>query len=468
MLNSLGVIGLGTMGANLARNAGRKGAHVVVYNRTKKKTEEFLQKYRVDGDFKGVYSYKDLVQGLDPPRAILIMVEAGEAVDQVIEDLLTEIKQGDILIDGGNSHYPDTERRAKSLNEKGIHFIGLGVSGGEEGALEGPSMMPGGEKEAFNLVEPLLTQMAAPSSEEGKCVSYLGAGGAGHFVKMVHNGIEYGVMQLIAESFAILKNIGGFTNEQLAETYFSWNEGEDLKSYLIEITAEIFKKKKEDIHLIDLIKDEAGQKGTGKWTTQAAHEFGVAIPTINAAVDARILSGSENERKSGKSFPSMLDEQDPLPPPQKLRSIVRHALKLSVIVTYIQGFTLLEWANKEKKWGMDLGEVARIWSGGCIIRSALLKRFQNALGKDQAAAKAAKDGLIERFQGERQLDWRRAVTYASSRGIAVPAMSASLSYFDALRSEKLPQNLIQAQRDFFGAHTFERVDKKGVFHEEWK
>ena len=494
MTMQLGVIGLGTMGANLARNAACNGAAVSVYNRTEKVTDEFMKEFGAEGEFTACMTYKDLVQSMSPTRAILIMVKAGEAVDKVIEELMPLLVKGDIIIDGGNSHYPDTEKRAKVLSGKGIHFLGLGVSGGEEGALNGPSMMVGGEKTAYEVVESLLIKMAAKvedasnvqrqtsdATEFGvdvgrvtldekqlRCVAYLGPEGAGHFVKMVHNGIEYGVMQLIAEAYAILKNIGGFTNAQLADTFEAWNEGDDLQSFLIQITADIFKKKEGKGELIDLIVDSAGQKGTGKWTTQAAHEFGVAIPTINAAVDARILSGSESERKSGKSFPVSVDEQDPVPPHEKLRSIVRHALELSILCSYMQGFTLIKRANEEKGWGMDLSEVARIWRGGCIIRSVILKRFQNALGKDQSKAKAAKEGIIERFKEERQLDWRRAVTFASSRGVAVPAMSASLSYFDALRAENLPQNLIQAQRDFFGAHTFERTDKKGTFHEEWK
>ncbi|MBU0766506.1 NADP-dependent phosphogluconate dehydrogenase [Patescibacteria group bacterium] len=465
MTMQLGVIGLGTMGANLARNAARNGAGVSVFNRTEKVTDEFIKDFGKEGTFTACKSYKDLVQSLSPSRAILIMVKAGEAVDKVIEELVPLFEKGDIIIDGGNSHYTDTERRANTLKEKGIHFLGLGVSGGEEGALNGTSMMPGGEKAAYKAVEDLLQKMSADDEDGGKCVTYLGPEGAGHFVKMVHNGIEYGVMQLIAEVYAILKNIGGFSNAQLSETFEAWNADEDLQSFLIEITAKIFKKKEGKGELIDLIKDIAGQKGTGKWTTQAAHDFGVAIPTINAAVDARIISGSESDRKLGSFYPAALDEQDPVPPPEKLRSIVRHALELSIICSYQQGFKLIEKANEAKGWNIDMSEVARIWRGGCIIRSSQLKRFQKAMSSD---SKAAREAILERFNGgDRQLDWRRAITFASSRGVAVPAMSASLSYFDSLRSEKLPQNLIQAQRDFFGAHTFERTDRKGVFHSEW-
>jgi len=443
----IGIIGLGTMGANLARNAARHGAEVSVYNRTEEKTDAFLKEYGVEGAFKSCKSYKDLVQSLALPRAILIMVKAGDTVDAVIAELLPLLERGDILIDGGNSHFSDTERRVRELKEKGIAFIGLGVSGGEEGALLGPSMMPGGDKKAWKTLRPLLDSMAADDGAGRKCVSFLGEDGAGHFVKMVHNGIEYGIMQLIAESYAILKTIGGFSNEELVETYQAWSEGEDVGSYLMEITAKIFRKKEGGGELIDIIQDRAGQKGTGKWTTQAAHDYGVAIPTINAAVDARIVSGSTEERRSAQQFPVELDEQDPVPPPEKLRSIVRHALKLSIILTFIQGFLLIKRASEEEGWNIDLSEVARIWRGGCIIRSNLLPRFQQAFGKDQAAAKAAKKEIMERFGSDRQRDWRRAVVFAQSRGVAVPALAASLNYFDALRAERLPSSLIQAQRE---------------------
>jgi len=467
MDSQLAVIGLGTMGANLARNAARNGAKVVVYNRSDEKTDKFISEYGNEGMIEGYKSYKELVQALTPPRPILIMVKAGEAVDQVIDELREHLSPGDILIDGGNSNYADTQRRYENLKKSGLKFIGMGVSGGEEGALNGPSMMPGGDKEAYGEVETLFEMMAADDGLEGKCVTLVGPGGAGHFLKMVHNGIEYGVMQLIAESYDVLKRIGGFSNEQLAETFEAWRDSDELSSYLLEITAEIFNKKEGDEDLVDMIKDRAGQKGTGKWTTQSALDYGVAIPAINAAVDARIISGSEEGRESGKNFPVSLDEQDPVPPPMKLRSIVRHAYELSMILTYFQGMFLIKKASKEEESGIDTGEVARIWKGGCIIRSSLLKKLQNVFGKEEGKKRAAKEVIMERFNGDRQLDWRRVVVFASSRGIPVPAMSASLSYWDALRSDKLPQNLIQAQRDFFGNHGFERVDKDGTYNGKW-
>lgn len=463
---SIGVLGLGTMGANLARNAARNGAQVSVYNRTAETTDKFIQEYGSEGEFISSKSYKEFVQSLEHPRAILLMVKAGEVVDGVIKDLLPLLEKGDIVIDGGNSHYPDTQRRTKEMLEEGIHFIGMGVSGGEEGALNGPSMMPGGDAEAYKKVAPILEKMSADDGEGGKCISYIGEGGAGHFVKMVHNGIEYGIMQLLAESYALLKDIGGFTNEQLAETFAAWNADEDLSSFLLEITAEIFAKKDEENSgdLIDVIADRAGQKGTGKWTTEAAMTYGVAIPTINAAVDARILSGSTEKRASHQSLPVNVDEHDTVPPPEKLRSIVRNAFELAAICTYEQGFDLIEQAAKEEKWKIDLAEVARIWRDGCIIRSAILPSFQAKYAKGD---KTAAENIMQRFSGEKQLDWRRAITYSASRGIPTPALSASLSAYDAYRAERLPQNLIQAQRDFFGAHTFERTDKEGKFHAEW-
>ncbi|MDD5470174.1 MAG: NADP-dependent phosphogluconate dehydrogenase [Candidatus Peribacteraceae bacterium] len=467
-MQQLGVIGLGTMGANLARNAARNGAAVSVYNRTAQVTEKFLEEHGAEGRMKCCKSYKEFVQSLDHPRAILLMVKAGEAVDAVLQDLLPLLEKGDVIIDGGNSHYPDTQRRTEELAAQGIHFIGMGISGGEEGALSGPSMMPGGNAKAYKAIAPLLTKMAADDGEGGKCISYIGEGGAGHFVKMVHNGIEYGIMQLLAESYALLKNAGGFSNEQLAETFAAWNDDADLSSFLLEITAKIFTKKDEETggDLIDLIADSAGQKGTGKWTTEAAMTYGVAIPTINAAVDARILSGSAEKRAAHRSLPADTDEQDPVPPPEKLRSIVRNAFELAALCTYGQGFDLIERASEEEGWKVDLSEVARIWRGGCIIRSAFLPLFQAQYGSGDTAT--ATEQLMQRFAGEKQRDWRRAVTYAASRGIPAPALSASLHAYDAYRAARLPQNLIQAQRDFFGAHTFERTDKEGKFHADWQ
>ena len=471
MINQLGVIGLGTMGANLARNAARNGAKVAVYNRTTEVMHEFIQEHGKEGAFVPCKSYEELFRSLDKPRALLLMVKAGPAVDAVIADLLPHMSEGDIIIDGGNSHYEDTERRCKQLAEQGISFVGMGVSGGEDGALYGPSMMPGGDKAAWEQCRGLLTKMAADDGLGGKCISYVGPGGAGHFVKMVHNGIEYGVMQLMAESYDLLKNAGEYSNSELAETFAHWNEGDDLQSFLTEITAKVFTKKDDlsSADLIDVIKDAAGQKGTGKWTTISALHLGVAIPTITAAVDARIVSGSADlrNRTGSQQLPYTPDLEEPMPPKNQMRSIVRSALHLSTLCSYKQGFVLIDKASKEYNWNIDLAECARIWLGGCIIRSVLLKDFMHILSTDTARQETGRKALRDAFAGEKQVQWRLSQELAASRGIATPAMAASLAYYDSMRRERLPQNLIQAQRDFFGAHTYERTDKEGTFHTEW-
>ncbi len=460
------------MGANLARNAARNGASVVLFNRTTEKTHEFLQHFSAEGDFVATESLREFVSQMTSPRAILLMVKAGDAVDAVMEELLPMLSKGDILIDAGNSHYRDTERREARLKKMAIHFVGMGVSGGEEGALLGPSMMPGGDEGALKKLMPLLMEMSASDgsttlttgSTKGKCVTYIGPGGAGHFVKMVHNGIEYGIMQLIAESYDLLKTIGKFKNVDLGKLFTDWSKSEDLGSFLIEITAKIFAKKESGKDLIDLIADAAGQKGTGQWTTQTAMDLGIAIPTINAAVDARILSGEmERRARLRHELPEALLKL-PAMSPKECATAVRSALELSIICTYAQGFELMAKMSSERKWNLDLGEIARIWRGGCIIRSRFLEKLQRAYGKNSAKPKKE---IAERLSGVRQQQWRQAILTGVSRGIPLPAMSASLWFYDALRREKLPQNLIQAQRDFFGAHGYQRTDKSGNFHTEW-
>ncbi len=461
----LGVIGLGTMGANLARNAARNGARVVLFNRTTEKTKEFLENFSAEGEFVATESLREFVSEMKAPRAILLMVKAGDAVDAVMEELLPMLEKGDIIIDAGNSHYRDTERREVRLKKMGIHFVGMGVSGGEEGALLGPSMMPGGDPEALKKLMPLLMKMSASDGAKGKCVTYIGPGGAGHFVKMVHNGIEYGIMQLIAEAYDLLKTVGKMKNEDLAKLFADWSKSDDLGSFLMEITAQIFtvKDPASKKYLIDLIADVAGQKGTGKWTTETAMDLGIAIPTINAAVDARILSGeTEHRARRMKELPESLPKNAKLPA-AALTSMVRSALELSIICTYAQGFELMAKMSSEKKWNFDLSEVARIWRGGCIIRSKFLTMLQPAQD-DNAAAKKA---IIKRMDGKSQREWRELVALAFSCGVPIPALSASLWFYDTVRRERLPQNLIQAQRDFFGAHTYQRVDKPGAFHTEW-
>mgnify|MGYP004000478791 CR=1 FL=1 len=467
-ISQLGVIGLGTMGANLARNAARNGAKVAVYNRTTEVMNDFVKDYKKEGMIVPCKTYEELMRSLDTPRAVLLMVKAGPAVDAVIEDLLPHLEEGDIIIDGGNSHYPDSERRVKELKEKGIRFLGMGVSGGEEGALLGPSMMPGGDVTAWEDMKELLEKMAADDGLGGKCVTYIGEGGSGHFVKMVHNGIEYGIMQLIAESYDVLKNIGDYTNAELAETFGHWNKGDDLQSFLIEITAKAFEKKDDQGpgDLIDVIQDQAGQKGTGKGTTISALHYGVAIPTITAAVDARIISGSLHLRESKRPYTPDLEE--PVPNKEKMRIMVRSALHLSTLCSYKQGFQLMKVASEEHNWQLNLSECARIWLGGCIIRSVLLKTFIDALSGDSAKEETASQYFEKQFSGEKQVFWRQIQELSASRGIPIPAISASLSYYDAIRRDRLPQNLIQAQRDFFGAHTFTRTDKEGTYHAQWE
>jgi 6-phosphogluconate dehydrogenase len=459
----LGVIGLGTMGANLARNAARNGAKVAVFNRTTETMEKFVKDYGKEGDFVACKTTKDLVKALEAPRAILLMVKAGDAVDAVVNELLPLLSKGDILIDGGNSHYRDTERRTAELEKKGIQFLGMGVSGGEEGALHGPSMMPGGSKKAWDEVSPLFTKMAADDGEGGKCVTFNGLGGAGHFVKMVHNGIEYGVMQLLAECYHLLKEEEGMDAPQLARVFGEWNESDELKSFLLEITAKIFTVKDPEGkgYLVDSILDKAGQKGTGKWTTNAALDYGVSIPTITAAVDARIVSSGKDFRvQHGKSI-------DLHPMEREKGSIVddvRGAFELSMLNTYAQGFQLLFVASEAEKWNLPVAKIVRTWQGGCIIRSEVLKLYSRSFSGD----KKASESIRARFTKERMHAWRRIVALGALRSIPLPAMSSALIYADAYRHEWLPQNLTNAQRDFFGAHTFERTDKKGIFHADWQ
>lgn len=467
---TLGVIGLGTMGANLARNAARHGASVVVHNRTTEKVDEFVRDFGKEGNIVGKKTVADLVRELPTPRAILLMVSAGSPVDAVIDELVPLLQSGDIIIDAGNSHYKDTERRLEMLKAREIRYLGMGVSGGEKGALMGPSMMPGGDESAYHVLEPLFRKMAADDSAGGKCVTYIGPGGAGHFVKMVHNGIEYALMQIIAECYDYLKTLGKFSNVQLAETFEAWNQAEELQGFLIEITGKIFRKTDEETkqHLIDFIVDRAAGKGTGRWTVETAFDYGIPVPTISAALNARITSGVSLRECYGGKLPESLDTSEPIAPPLKERSLVRSACELSMLVAYLEGFFLMESIGKEKGWNLNLSEIARIWRGGCIVRSHVLPHFQGAYGSDQHLAKAEKEWLLERLSGERQYEWRHVVDLGTSRGVPLPAMCAALAYYDSIRRIRLPQNLIQAQRDFFGAHTYARSDKEGVFHTEWE
>ena len=467
MAQSFGVIGLAVMGENIALNIERNGFPIAVYNRSREKTDAFMKNRAQGKNAVATYSLEEFVQALERPRRILVMVKAGGPVDAVIEQLKPLLDPDDMIIDGGNSLYDDTERRVKDLEAAGFNFIGMGVSGGEEGALNGPSLMPGGSKAAYDAIEPIVTKIAA-QVDDGPCVTYIGQGGSGHFVKMVHNGIEYGDMQLIAEAYDLLKNTLGLTQEELHETFAEWNKTEELDSFLIEITADIFTKTDEETGkpLVELIVDKAGQKGTGRWTVMSALEVGVSIPTITAAVNARIMSAIKEERQiAAKQLtgPTAKFEGDK----KAFIDKIRDALYCSKICSYAQGMDLLAKASSLNGYNLNLGETARIWKGGCIIRAAFLNKIKAAYDQDSKLPNLLLAPEFKQTILDRQEAWREVVATAAKIGIPVPAFSASLDYFDSFRRERLPQNLTQAQRDYFGAHTYERTDKEGFFHTEW-
>jgi len=466
MAQQVGLIGLAVMGQNLVLNIESKGFSVAVFNRTGSRTEEFAAKRAVGKNIKATYSMEDFVAALERPRKIFIMVKAGPPVDAMLEQLVPHLEAGDIVIDGGNSFYQDTIRRADSLADKGVLYMGCGISGGEEGALHGPSLMPGGPEEAYRQMEPILTAIAA-KVDDGPCVTYIGPGGAGHFVKMVHNGIEYGDMQLIAEAYDMLRCALKMTSAELAEIFGKWNRGV-LSSFLIEITSHIFGKADEATGkpLVELILDKAGQKGTGKWTSQVAMDLGVPTPTINAAVEARIISAYKDERvRAAKVLkgPRMRYRGGR----QELIDAVHDGLYASKICSYAQGMSILRAASQEYNWNLNFGEIARIWKGGCIIRAAFLDKIKQAYQRDPNLSNLLLDRDFAEAIMSRQARWRLVVQTAARMGVAVPAFAASLGYFDSYRRERLPANLIQAQRDLFGAHTYERIDKPGVFHTQW-
>lgn len=468
-LQKFGVIGLAVMGENLALNVERNGFPIAVYNRTGAKTDEFMQQRAQGKNVKAAYTLEEFVQSLERPRRILVMVKAGKPVDAVIDQLKPLLDQDDMIIDGGNSLYEDTERRTKELEATGLGFVGMGVSGGEEGALWGPSLMPGGTEASYKELEPILTKIAA-QVDDGPCVTFIGPGGAGHYVKMVHNGIEYGDMQLIAEAYDLLKNVAGLNAAQLHEVFAEWNTTDELNSFLIEITADIFKKidPETGLPLVDLIVDAAGQKGTGRWTVMSALELGVSIPTIIAAVNSRIISSYKDERVAASAE---------LPGPTgkyqgdiaSLVNKIRDALYCSKICSYAQGMALLSAASKEYGYNLNLGEMARIWKGGCIIRAGFLNKIKTAFGENPDLPNLLLAPEFKQTILDRQEAWREVLVLANQFGIPVPAFSASLDYFDSYRRATLPLNLTQAQRDYFGAHTYERTDKpRGeFFHTEW-
>ncbi|MFF3022394.1 NADP-dependent phosphogluconate dehydrogenase [Gottfriedia sp. NPDC057948] len=462
----IGVIGLAVMGKNLALNIESRGFSISVYNRSVEKTEEFLKE--AEGkNVVGTISIEEFVNSLETPRKILIMVKAGAPTDSTIEQLLPHLDKGDILIDGGNTYYKDTQRRNKMLSDSGIHFIGTGVSGGEEGALKGPSIMPGGQKEAFELVKPIFEAIAAKVNNE-PCTTYIGPDGAGHYVKMVHNGIEYGDMQLISEAYFLLKNVLGLSADELHHVFSDWNKGE-LDSYLIEITADIFTKTDEETGkpLVDVILDKAGQKGTGKWTSQSTLDLGVPTSIITESVFARFISAMKDERVKASKLLSGPSTSTYNGDKEQLIEDVRKALYMSKICSYAQGFAQLRAASDEYNWDLQYGDIAMIFRGGCIIRAAFLQKIKEAYDLDANLSNLLLDPyfkeIVESYQGA----LRKISVVAIEAGVPIPCFSAALAYFDSYRTETLPANLIQAQRDYFGAHTYERIDKEGKFHTQW-
>jgi len=467
-LAKIGLIGLAVMGENLALNIERNGFPIAVYNRTEAKTKEFMETKGKGKNFLPAFTLEQFVQSLETPRKIIILVKAGGPVEAVIDQLKPLLSPDDIIIDGGNSLFNDTDRRVAALEKVGLRFIGMGVSGGEEGALWGPSLMPGGPLAAYQELEPIVTKIAA-QVKDGPCVTYIGPKSAGHYVKMVHNGIEYGDMQLIAEAYDLLKNVLGLSYAELHDVFLGWNAGEELQSFLIEITAKIFayQDPATDLPLVDLILDKAGQKGTGKWTSQNALDLGIAIPTINAALESRIISSFKDQRVaaskilSGPSYSYSGDRQEFI-------DSVASALYCAKVCSYAQGMALLQAASQEYGYGLNLAEISRIWKGGCIIRAALLDKIQRAFTENTQLPNLLVDPVFSQELMAKQAQWRNVVATAVYAGIPCTAISASLSYFDSYRSARLPLNLTQAQRDFFGAHTYERVDQPGSFHTEWQ
>ncbi|MFC0472315.1 NADP-dependent phosphogluconate dehydrogenase [Halalkalibacter kiskunsagensis] len=461
----VGVIGLAVMGRNLALNIESRGYGVSVYNRSSDKTEEMLKE--AEGkNVVGTYSIEEFVSSLETPRKILLMVKAGFATDATIEQLLPHLEKGDILIDGGNTFFEDTRRRNKELAESGVHFIGTGVSGGEEGALKGPSIMPGGQKEAYDLVEPILKDISAKVSGDA-CCTYIGPDGAGHYVKMVHNGIEYGDMQLICESYHLMKNVLGLSAPELHEIFNEWNQGE-LDSYLIEITKDIFTKVDDETGkpMVDVILDTAGQKGTGKWTSQSALDLGVPLSIITESVFSRFISAMKEERvKASKILrgPNAVFEGDK----KEFVEKIRKALYLSKICSYAQGFAQMKVASEEYNWNLNLGDISMIFRGGCIIRARFLQNIKEAYDRDANLTNLLLDPYFQDIVENYQEAARDVVATAVKLGIPVPGLASALAYYDSYRTETLPANLLQAQRDYFGAHTYQRIDKEGVFHTNW-
>jgi 6-phosphogluconate dehydrogenase len=464
MTAQFGMIGLGVMGSNLALNVADHGFRVAVWNREPEKTKAFIAG---NPSIHGAFELADFVSALERPRRIMLMIKAGAPVDEMLDKLIPLLEPGDVVIDGGNSWFKDTQLRARRLIERELHFVGSGVSGGEEGARRGPSLMPGGTPQSWESIRAIFEAIAA-TSDSGPCVTYCGPDGAGHFVKMVHNGIEYGDMQLIAEAYDLLRRGLGASADELADVFDEWNRG-PLQSFLIEITAKIFRKRDEQTGqpLVDRILDKAGQKGTGKWTAQVALDLAVPIPTIAAAIDARVLSSMKDERVAASRVIPSAVEGSPSSDRATFIQDVHDALYAAKVCSYAQGMALIQAGSREWKWDIDMREIARIWKAGCIIRAKFLDSIMRAYERNAGLANLLLDFDLSAVQPQ----WRRCVSYAQTHGIATPAFSASLAYFDSYRTADLPQNLTQAQRDFFGAHTYQRNDAGAdapFVHTDWE
>ncbi len=472
-LADFGLIGLAVMGENLALNVESRGYKMAVFNRTTEKVDNLINGRAAGKNFIGCHSVEQLVQSLARPRKVMMLVKAGPAVDALIDQLIPLLEEGDIIIDGGNTHFTDTERRTTYVEEQGLLYVGTGVSGGEEGALKGPSMMPGGSKEGWSHVEPIFKAIAAKVGPENDipCCEWVGPRGAGHYVKMVHNGIEYGDMQLICEAYQMLKDAVGLNNDELYEVFAEWNRGE-LQSYLIEITRDIFSVKDDasDGFLVDQILDRAGAKGTGKWMSQLALDLGVPSTLVTTAVYARSLSSLKDSRvKASTILEGPGDAEQSLSEEDKAQLVgdIRQALYASKICSYAQGFVQLQHAAAEHNWPLNYGECALLWRGGCIIRAQFLDRIKEAFDAQPDLENLLLYPYFTEAVHAAQASWRRVVILATELGIPVPAFSTALAYYDSIRREVLPANLLQAQRDYFGAHTFERTDQEGWFHAEW-
>ena len=463
-----GVVGMAVMGKNLALNIESRGYSVALFNRTGSKTTDVVEEHP-DKNFKATYTIEEFVDSIEKPRRIMLMVQAGFATDATIQELLPHLDKGDILIDGGNTFFKDTIRRNEELANSGINFIGTGVSGGEEGALKGPSIMPGGQKEAYELVAPILEKISAKAEDGEACVTYIGPNGAGHYVKMVHNGIEYGDMQLIAESYDLMKNILGVSVEEMAEIFKEWNQGE-LDSYLVEITADILTRTDDEgtgKPIVDVIMDAAGNKGTGKWTSQSALDLGVPLPLITESVFARFISAYKDERVKASKVLAKPEAPAYQGDKKELIEKIREALYFSKIMSYAQGFAQLRVASEDYEWDLPFGDIAKIWRAGCIIRAQFLQKITDAYDKNPTIENLLLDEYFIDITKKYQQSVRDVVSIAVQAGVPVPTFASAIAYYDSYRSERLPANLIQAQRDYFGAHTYQRTDKEGTYHYSW-